>query len=1274
MREETMSQRTPSPPKDEFAPTAWRSLLRVGFVLLVGCGASTAWWISEKNNIQHDAEVQLASIGARLNFDVSDQLSRIEHLLYGARGLYAVNQQVDQRSWNVYWDSGDAAAVTGLRSLTFFRRVPRSEEAAFVAEMRRQLGPQFRLQREEGSHDLMVIVFRRAFPPDRDFTGLDRSTEPALRSSAELTRHTGQVMLTGPVPSIMDPTDSRLLLLLPLYRADQPTGTEAERNAAHHGWISAGIRPQDFFTSTFTNLPTGLVLRLEDISDPQAPQLLYDSAVRRPIRDGARIELEHTFYGRTLKFQLAALPGSFGLNRTLQANELFFGGLLVSSLIGLLIWSTMRTERHSRRIADQMTRELHEREWILQQAQRIAHIGTCIYDVATQTYVCSDECCRIIGVPPGAASAHAPEKFLAMLHGDDRTLARTAFAQMQRGEAAAPHRLRLLTPDKGLRIIAVQHEQVEKRDASTPRVIATLQDITDRVAADQALTESHRRMENLMRAIPGMIFQLLRSSTGSFTVPFVSEGSTALFGYPPSQMIDQPETLFRSVNAEGTGEFLRSLEASAETLRPWHHEVKIVRLDGGPRWVRFNAVPMRDPERNALVWNGVALDVTETKKAEQALRDSEQRLRMTQFAVDHVRDAVAFIGPAGERIYVNDETCRLTGHTREELLQSKIWSTFTAFTAETYGQLWAQVKNRGTHVFEATLQTRSGEQRSVEVSLSFIGFGGQEMVFAIARDISARKEAEKSLRDSEERLRFTRYALDHAHDVVSIVSRDGDRLYVNDTFCQFHNRSREELFQAKVWDSIPSLNPERYRALWDEIKRRQTLTYEIEIVSKSGETKPLEVNASYINFGGREAVCTISRDITARRAAELEKKRIQQQLQETQKLESLGVLAGGIAHDFNNLLTGVLGNASLARDRLGEGSDLHEPLRQIERAAMRAAELCQQMLAYAGKGRFVVEPVNLSALVEDMAKLLDLSVARRAHLELRLAPNLPAVMADATQIRQIVMNLVLNAAEAMNQVKGQITVVTGRIQVDRKFLRTARVAAELAEGEGVFLEVSDNGSGMDRQTLERIFEPFFTTKFTGRGLGLAAVLGIVRSHRGALQVTSDLGQGTSFKLVLASNHQTAPTPAGTPSIFPPTKRNQGRIFVIDDEESVRSVTVQALERTGFTVETAADGEAAIERLRQTPQAFLVILLDYTMPRLDGAETLREIHRISPNAKVILMSGFPEQEARERIGELSLAGFIQKPFDIGTLRKRVEEIVQAQQAQQPTTPRDQATGT
>lgn len=336
---------------------------------------------------------------------------------------------------------------------------------------------------------------------------------------------------------------------------------------------------------------------------------------------------------------------------------------------------------------------------------------------------------------------------------------------------------------------------------------------------------------------------------------------------------------------------------------------------------------------------------------------------------------------------------------------------------------------------------------------------------------------------------------------------------------------------------------------------------------------------------------------------------------------------------------------------------MHEPLRQIERASTRAAELCQQMLAYAGKGRFIVEPVSLSSLVEDTAKLIDLSIARRATLELQLYDNLPPVLADATQMRQIVMNLVINAAEAIPHSYGRIVVSTGMMTVDRAFLDSARVAS-LPEGEAIYLEVKDNGAGMDRATLDRIFEPFFTTKFTGRGLGLAAVLGIVRAHEGALHVRSQVGQGTVFRLALAPHSTVAVPPPSFIGRNKSAKRNSGRILVVDDEESVRSVTKQALERTGFVVEVAEDGETGLERLKEDPKRFVLIILDFTMPRLDGGQTLREIRRLNRQARVILMSGFSENETRERLGDEELAGFIQKPFDLTALRTQVEKAISA----------------
>ncbi len=513
------------------------------------------------------------------------------------------------------------------------------------------------------------------------------------------------------------------------------------------------------------------------------------------------------------------------------------------------------------------------------------------------------------------------------------------------------------------------------------------------------------------------------------------------------------------------------------------------------------------------------------------------------------------------------------------------------------------------------------------------------------------------LRSEQERLLLTEYALDHAQDLVSILDREGNRLYVNETFCRFTGWSREEVMAFKAWKSTPSLNEKSFRKLWDQIKASGAETFDLELLTHDGTLKPVEINASYLNFGGREAVCTISRDVSVRRAAEEELQKMQQQLQETQKLESLGVLAGGIAHDFNNLLTGVLGNAGLARDRLAEKDPLHDQLRQIEIAATRAAELCQQMLAYAGKGHFVVEPVDLSVLVSDTAKLLDLSVAHRAQLDLRLATDLPSVFADGTQLRQIVMNLVLNAAEAINHSDGVITVTTGRIQIDAELLSSTRIVADLSEGDGVYLEVSDNGCGMDSDTLARVFEPFFTTKFTGRGLGLAAVLGIVRSHHGALDVQSEIGRGTRFRLVLPAYDSPGAAKAGTVSPFPVERAQQGTILVIDDEESVRSVTRDALRRIGYEVVTAEDGRSALDLLQRPMPVFSAVLLDYTMPKLDGAETLRAIQQLRPELPVILMSGFPEAETEKRLEGLTVASFLPKPFNISLLRKCVEQTIE-----------------
>ncbi len=397
-------------------------------------------------------------------------------------------------------------------------------------------------------------------------------------------------------------------------------------------------------------------------------------------------------------------------------------------------------------------------------------------------------------------------------------------------------------------------------------------------------------------------------------------------------------------------------------------------------------------------------------------------------------------------------------------------------------------------------------------------------------------------------------------------------------------------------------------------------------------------------------------DITARKHAQQERLEVERKMLETQKLESLGILAGGIAHDFNNLLTGILGGVSLVRSSASiVASEADHHLAQIERSALRAADLCRQMLAYSGRGRFVLEEINVSELLNEISVLLESSIPKKVKLNLELSPDLPSVRVDATQLRQIMMNLVINAAEAIGEKNGIIRCITGLERATREYLDDAINGATLPEGDYVFVEVSDTGCGMDAETMKRIFEPFFTTKFTGRGLGLAATLGIVRGHRGALRVYSEVGRGTVFKILLPASSKDAREARNHPV---PTQsfRGAGAALVIDDEEMVRSVLSGMLTRLGFEVTPCEDGREGIATLAAAPSRYCVAVLDLTMPYLDGEQVFLELRKIQPDLKVILMSGFNEQEAVNRFTGKGLAGFIQKPFTFKSLAAKLEAVL------------------
>ena len=429
--------------------------------------------------------------------------------------------------------------------------------------------------------------------------------------------------------------------------------------------------------------------------------------------------------------------------------------------------------------------------------------------------------------------------------------------------------------------------------------------------------------------------------------------------------------------------------------------------------------------------------------------------------------------------------------------------------------------------------------------------------------------------------------------------------------------------------------------------RARTNNLEVRCLTREGGTKWVKVHARSPQGEIRGISGTLT-DIT-------EQKRNETALLQAQKLESLGVLAGGIAHDFNNLLVAIMGNADLALQRLHEPDRARHHIQLVSAAIERAAQLCRQLLAYSGKGRFTIEAVDLNALVREMAHLLKVSIGKGVTLEYHLAEALPAIEADATQIRQAVMNLVINASEAIGERDGCIRIETGlgRMESDPTF--NTYLSHDLEEGAYVHLRVQDTGCGMDDETLKRIFDPFFTTKFTGRGLGLAAILGIVRSHKGSLLVDSRINRGTTFCLQFPIAAGPVASSAQAEAWDGPL-RSQGLVLLVDDEPTVREIVGEALQVMGFTVVEASNGQTGLEAFETRLDEFVAVLLDLTMPVMGGEEAFQRIQRLRPGIPTILMSGYSEQEAMSLMNSPGLAGFLQKPFKLLELSRLLQRVL------------------
>ena len=549
--------------------------------------------------------------------------------------------------------------------------------------------------------------------------------------------------------------------------------------------------------------------------------------------------------------------------------------------------------------------------------------------------------------------------------------------------------------------------------------------------------------------------------------------------------------------------------------------------------------------------------------------------------------------------------------------------------------------------FRGSLRAFDGRTRGVTVRWQ----RGPEGFVAGIRPVEPREEAIASreleaLRQSEKLLRSI---IDHTPAIIFAKELDGRYLLVNNHFEKVAGVPRREIYGRTDHDLFP---PDMARRLREHDARTleagSPFLYEERFAHPDGERTFLTVKVPLLDVeGNATALCGVATDITARKHDEEERVELASRAQHAQKLESLGALAGGIAHDFNNLLLTILGNASLAREDAEPGSRLARQLTDVEEAATRASQLCKQLLAYSGKGRFVMQALDPNQRLREVVHLLDVAVTRGATIHLDLEPDLPAVLGDPAQFDQALMNLVTNGSEAIGDRRGVISIETGRVDLEAGGLDAMLHAERSEPGPYVRVAVSDTGCGMEASELQRVFDPFYTTKSTGRGLGMAAVLGIVRGHGGAIRGRSEPDRGATFELFFpaAEGIEAAPTPR--PELTGEW-RGHGTVLVVDDEASIRALVRGILEPLGFRVRTASDGDEALRLFVQHEQEVTLVLLDLTMPVLSGEETFRALQRIRGDVPVILTSGYSRTDMADRFTGTGLAGFLQKPYRPGEL--------------------------
>ncbi|MBL0211296.1 MAG: PAS domain S-box protein [Holophagaceae bacterium] len=616
---------------------------------------------------------------------------------------------------------------------------------------------------------------------------------------------------------------------------------------------------------------------------------------------------------------------------------------------------------------------------------------------------------------------------------------------------------------------------------------------------------------------------------------------------------------------------------------------------------------------------------------------------------------IAQVDLEGRWLQVPAELCGLLGQAESGLLGKPVYECLHPEDQARCKSDCADLLNGGrlSCALEARVPRPDGSEIWIQLNGTPIeGSAGHPLyIQAIVRDISQARAVAQSLKDSEEKFRTLSDNINCGVFLYTDVFH-----YINPGMEAITGYGAEELLGQPIWTPVHPDEQELVRQRGEARRRGEAVPdrYTLKLLHKDGQTTIYtDFIARAVKLGGQVYGLGTAFDITDRVVAAEDRLRMERQILEAQKLESLGLMAGGIAHDFNNLLTVILGNASIIVEEAPQKSLLQACATTVVDTCHRASDLTRQMLAYSGRGRFVVEPTDLNTAVKGIATLVESALPKLITLRYELGQDLPGINADRAQLQQVILNLVTNAGESMADGSGIITVSTGFQQLEEDDIAGAYAGQELQPGPHLFLDVADSGKGMDESTKAHIFEPFFTTKATGRGLGLAAIQGIVRGHKGGIWIYSLPGKGTTFRVLLPALGAPVAV-ADEASALPDGWRGSGLVLVVDDEEPIRTMAAAALKRVGFEVVEASDGQEGIEAFRRHAPELRAVLLDFVMPVMGGEAALEEMARIAPEVPVIFSSGYEgDSQGPDATGNRP---FLQKPYTIKELVAKLRDVV------------------